>query len=102
MAKFQVTVDPDLEAIIPRYMELCMKDLANLEQSIESGDSENIRMLGHKLKGTGSSYGFHKLTELGAAIEIAGKTSDFGEAGKLTAEMRSYLENVEITYDRQG
>lgn len=98
MSKFKVTVDPDLEAIIPRYMEIRFAELAELEQAIKGGDNETTRMLGHKLKGTGASYGFAKLTKLGAAIEISAKENDLATARDLAVEVRSYIENVEIVY----
>jgi len=100
MDKFQIIIDPDLKTIIPRYIEILWEQLSLLDQAIESNDSETARMLGHKLKGTGSSYGFNRLTELGAAIETASKISDFNTTGVLATEIRSYLENVEIVYGK--
>jgi len=98
MDKFQVVVDPELEPILPRYMEIRWEELALLEQAVESGDGDAARLLGHKLKGSGTSYGFPKLTELGAAIEVAGREDDCATAGKLAGELRSYIENVEVVY----
>ncbi len=98
MEKFQIVIDPDLEPLMPRYFDIRWRELEEMEQSIKHHDANTTRMLGHKLKGTGTSYGFPKLTELGAAIEIAGKAGDLAEAESLAAEVRSYLENVEIVY----
>ena len=98
MNKFTVVIDPDLEEITPRYMEIRRDELAKLEQAVSSSDHEAVRILGHKLKGTGASYGFDKLTRLGMAIEISGQKKDFAAASSLAAEVRSYLENVEIVY----
>lgn len=98
MPRFQVQVDPDLEAIMDRYMSIRFRELAELEQAIADHDSDTIRMLGHRLKGTGASYGFPRLTELGAAIEIAGKENTPTAAAPLTAEVRDYLENVDVIY----
>lgn len=100
MNKFTVVVDPDLEEIIPRYMEIHFKELAKLEQAVCDGDGESVRIFGHKLKGTGASYGFAALTELGSSIELSGQERNFSTAGSLTAELRSYLENVEIVYGK--
>ena len=98
MSKFTVIVDPDLKPILPRYMEIRLDELGKLEQAVRSGDSEAVRLLGHKLKGTGASYGFHELTTLGASIEISGRENDIQTASKLTTDVRNYLENVEIVY----
>ncbi len=100
MSKFTVVVDPSLKEIIPRYMGICLKDLVRLEMAIDSGDDESVRLLGHKLKGTGTSYGFAKLTSLGADIELSGQSGDIATAKFLAAEVRSYLENVEVIYGK--
>ncbi len=98
MGKFQVLVDPDLEPIMGRYMELQFRDLNLMKNAIASGDGESVRMLGHKLKGSGASYGFNDLTEIGASMEIAGRTGDLKSAGDLAEQIHAYLENVEVIY----
>lgn len=99
MARFQVKVDPDLEEIMDRYISLRFRELTELEQAIANRDGDTTRMLGHKLKGTGASYGFNELTQLGAAIEISGRENDFIAAVKHAAQVRDYLENVDIIYE---
>lgn len=99
MAKFQVIVDAMLEPIMDRYLELRMEELEQTEAAIASGDADTVRMLGHRLKGTGTSYGFERLTELGADIESAAKEGRLNEAAGLTAEVRAYIENVEVVFE---
>ncbi len=98
MDKFHIVVDPDLEAIMPRYLKIRWEELSLLEQAVECGDADTARRLGHNLKGTGASYGFDKLTELGAGIELSGKNNDLSTAGRLAADVRHFLENVEVIY----
>lgn len=90
-----------LEPIMDRYMELRMEELAQMEEAIAAGDDETVRMLGHRLKGTGTSYGFERLTELGADLEDAGKVGDMHLAEKLAAEVRGYLENVDVVFEEK-
>jgi len=99
MAKFQVIVDAMLEPIMDRYLELRKEELEQTEAALASGDAEAVRMLGHRLKGTGTSYGFARLTELGAGIESAAKEGRLDEAAELTAEVRAYVENVEVVFE---
>ncbi|WP_319469214.1 Hpt domain-containing protein [uncultured Pseudodesulfovibrio sp.] len=98
MKKFQVIVDVDLKSIMPRYFEIQREELGKMESAIQTGDGTTLSKFGHRLKGTGTSYGFARLTELGAAVEIAGREARFDEARTLTAEIRAYLENVDIIY----
>lgn len=102
MGKFTIAVDAALAPIMPRYLEIRSEELGQLEQAIASGDAEATRLLGHRLKGTGTSYGFPKLTELGAAIEIAGREGEISQAAQLAALVRDYLENMEIAYEEQA
>lgn len=93
-----VTVDRDLEPIIPRYFELQRQGLESLRLAAETGDAEGARMVGHKMKGTGSSYGFPHLTELGAAIERAALVGDLAEAARLGRATAEFLDNVRVVY----
>lgn len=98
MNTFQVRVDADLEAIIPRYFEIQQEQVRILEQAIQGQDSSTIQSIGHKLKGTGSSYGFPELTELGAALEIAGKNNALSEAREIKQTVLNFLNHVEVIY----
>lgn len=101
MAKIKVHVDPDLEPIMGRYLELRREEQLRLEQALAEGDGEMIRFLGHKMKGTGTSYGFVRLTELGAAIERVGREGDFPRAAGLIAEAGEYMDSVEIIFGEE-
>jgi len=99
MARFPVTVDAMLEPIMDRYLELRMEELVAMENAIPARDAETVRMLGHRLKGTGTSYGFERLTELGASMEIAGKEENMPKARELAGEIRAYLENIDVIFE---
>ncbi|MBI9111751.1 Hpt domain-containing protein [Maridesulfovibrio ferrireducens] len=96
--KLIVKVDEDLEEIMPRYLEIRHKELGELEEAIKAENFDQIRILGHKLKGTGSSYGFEELTRLGGLIENKACDKIMTEIPECTAKVRSYLENIEIEY----
>ena len=98
MDRFQVVVDPALAPIMDRYMELRRVELGQLEAALESGDGKAVMGLGHKLKGTGSSYGLDRLTELGAAIEEAGSDRKLDVARGLIRAVRDFIEHVDIVY----
>jgi len=93
-----VIVDRELEPIIPRYFELQRQGLADLGGAVARGDAESARLVGHRMKGTGASYGFPNLTELGAAIERAALAGDLDEAGRLGAEAGEFLDTVRVVY----
>jgi len=98
MERFQVTVDAMLESIMDRYMELRIEELEQTEAAIKSGDGDTVRMLGHRLKGTGTSYGFPRLTELGVELEAAGLEGRLDDAAVLAVEVRAYIEHVDVVF----
>jgi len=102
MKPFTVTVDADLAAIMPRYFELQRADLAAVAQAAAAGRAEVIRLFGHRLKGTGASYGFPRLTELGAGIEEAALAADLDRAAELAAEVGRFLDAVRVEYASQA
>ena len=98
METITVEVDSDLEPIIPRYFELQRQGLDELAHAVAGGDAETVRLAGHKMKGTGSSYGFPRLTELGAAIERAAVAGDLVKASDLARSAGDYLDHVRVVY----
>jgi HPt (histidine-containing phosphotransfer) domain-containing protein len=98
MEEFTVTVDAELEVIMSRYFTLQWADLAGCERALARGDIKGPRLFGHKLKGTGASYGFPRLTELGAAVEQAALAGDLAGVSALTAEVRAFLAAVRVVY----
>jgi len=96
--RIKVVVDPELKPIMGRYMEIRRREQDQLEAALAGRDPEGVRLLGHKLKGTGASYGFDHLTEWGAAIELAGRDGDLDRAAEVAAEVRRFINNVDIVY----
>ena len=48
--------DNDLADLIPGFLENRHKDVA-IQEAIEQGNYETIRVLGHTMKGAGGGYG---------------------------------------------
>lgn len=91
-----VDVDPDLATIVPGYLENKRKEVSDLENALARSDYEFIQRYGHRLKGSGGGYGFPKLTELGAALEIQCTSKKFDELSEIVSELRAYLERVRL------
>ncbi len=93
-----IQVDEDLEAIMPRYLEIRHKELTELEAAVNQKDFETIRLLGHRLKGTGASYGLEELTKLGTMIEDTAMEKEMGEIPEHTSRIRYFLDHLDIKY----
>ncbi len=93
-----VHIDPDLEDIVPGFLENRRKDIVSLQTAIPRGDFETIRMLGHRLKGDGGGYGFDAISEIGAAIEHAAARRDAPALTQQAQALEDYLNRVEVVY----
>ncbi|WP_371362285.1 hypothetical protein SRRS_34740 [Sporomusa rhizae] len=94
-----VVVDSDLEDLIPGFLAKRQEDIAAVLTAIQTNDYETIRIIGHTLKGIGGGYGFDQLTELGAALELAGKRQEAAPARELVQAMKDYLAVIEIKFE---
>ncbi|HEX2567075.1 MAG TPA: Hpt domain-containing protein [Burkholderiales bacterium] len=94
-----VTVAKDLEDLIPTFMKNRTKELETLRAALSGGDMEQLRQLGHRMKGVGNSYGFEKVSTLGKQIEDGAKSSDRAGLEAAIAQYADYLARVKIVYE---
>jgi len=91
-----VYVDEDLEDLIPDYMANRHDDIKAIKQCLEVGDFDEIRRLGHSMKGSGGGYGFDEITNIGADLEKAALEHDEETIVKLLDYLTLYLSSVKI------
>jgi HPt (histidine-containing phosphotransfer) domain-containing protein len=94
-----VVVAKDLEDLIPTFMKNRNKELETLKTALGAGDMEQLRQLGHRMKGVGNSYGFEKVSLLGKEIEDGAKVNDQAALGQCIADYADYLARVKIVYE---
>lgn len=97
--KIMVRIDPELKDLIPEYLENRYKDIDCMTKALEQNDYSTVQILGHSMKGSGGGYGFEGITEIGLALEQAAKCQNSEGIRKLTSELRTYLECVEVIYE---
>ncbi len=97
--KITVYIDPDLEDLIPGFLENRQSDIEEINQALQQGNYESVQVLGHGMKGAGSGYGFDEISEIGAKLEDAAKNQDGSSIRILAEELKTYLEQVEIKYE---
>lgn len=99
MMKEIVVVDKDLQDLIPGFLKNRETDIEKLTKAIEEEDYETIRIIGHSMKGFGSGYGFHFVTEIGKVIEEAGLKKDLKKTNESLERLKLYFANIEIRYE---
>ena len=98
--KFVVAIDPDLEDIVPGFLENRRHDVIALQAAIHSDDFKTITILGHRMKGDGGGYGFEAISTIGAALEQAAARQDRPSIKRLTTELEEFLGTVKVVYRR--
>ncbi len=93
-----VYVDVDLEELIPDYLENRRHDVVQIHELLNSGDLDEIRRLGHSMKGSGGGYGFHEITEIGKDIEEAAMAGNILKIREVSQVLAEYLDNVKIIW----
>jgi len=95
----QVRVARDLEDLIPVFMKNRAKEVDALRAALAADNMEQLRQLGHRMKGVGNSYGFAHVSEIGKRVEDAAKAGDKAALQACIDEYAGYLAKVTITYE---
>ena len=94
-----VSVAKDLEDLIPVFLKNRAKELDALRAAVEAANFEQLRQLGHRMKGVGSSYGFALVSSLGKRIEDAALVPDVAMLKACVDEYADHLGRVRVVYE---
>jgi CheY-like chemotaxis protein/HPt (histidine-containing phosphotransfer) domain-containing protein len=73
-----VAVSEQIKALVPNYLATKETQIQEARGFLAARDFDPIRSFGHNLKGTGRSYGFPPMEEMGREIERAAAQADTG------------------------
>ncbi len=93
-----IHVDPELEELIPGYLENRRKNIVSIREALERDDYDIIESLGHSMRGSGGGYGFDDITDLGKSLEQAARDRDSHEISKNVTKLQDYLDRVGVLY----
>ncbi len=96
----QPTFDERLRSIVPGYLEGKRRDILTVLAALDNGDFEQIRAIGHKMRGSGTSYGFPEITAIGQRLELAAESRDAKNTRERVAELSAHLDGLELTLRR--
>jgi CheY-like chemotaxis protein len=98
-ARVVVRVDTRLRDVVPAYLARRRAEIPALMGAAALGKFDEAQTIGHRMKGSGSGYGFHRLTELGAAIERAALAKNGAQLEEESRRLADFLATVSIVYD---
>ena len=93
--KLIVTVDPQIAALVPRFLANRAADVGKIRAALARADFETIRTAAHGMKGAGGGYGFAEISRLGAAMEEGAQRRDAAAIRRLVASLEEYLGRIE-------
>jgi CheY-like chemotaxis protein len=88
-------LDAKLRALQPAYLESRRRDVETLRSALAAGDFEAMRLLGHRMAGTGGAYGFPQISAIGELLETAAQQRD-------SAAVRARITELEEVLARGG
>ena len=95
----KVVVAKDLEDLIPVFLKNRRKEVDTLKVALASADFEQLRQLGHRMKGVGNSYGFERVSDIGKQIEDGARSGDRAGLEASIAGYAEYLSRVQVAYE---
>jgi len=93
-----VEIDRELMPVVPEYLAYRQRDCAEIERLLVSGAMEDLQALGHRLKGSGGSFGFDEISAIGEALELAARVPDAAGIKAVIVRLERYLARVAVTY----
>ena len=90
----EVLVDPDMLELIPDYILRVSQDTEKIGRLLENEEWSSIRHLAHNLVGTGGSYGFQQISDLGERLLHAARDRVVGEVVVVEEALKRYLASV--------
>lgn len=96
--KIVVEIDPDLEELIPGYLQNRRNDIEDIRKALDSADFELIQQMGHTMKGSGGGYGFDFISAIGLTLEEGAKEKSVEKVQDSLRGLCDFLDRVEVVY----
>ena len=66
-----------------------------MKDALKESDFPTIESIAHKIKGSGESYGFEKIGQIGEGIEKSAQEGNYEKIERLLEEFELYLDNLQ-------
>ncbi len=82
---------PEFQALIKEYLEYLAQSLPDVKTNLKDGLYQDVYKFGHNIKGTGTSYGFQNLSDLGREICEAIKAESYDNLGTFLDQVETII-----------
>ena len=87
-------LEDEIAALIPDYLANRRADVRSLRIALAAEDFATVTTLGHRMKGSGASFGLPRVSKLGQRLEDAGQHENEGKARKATEELDRLIDSL--------
>jgi signal transduction histidine kinase/CheY-like chemotaxis protein/HPt (histidine-containing phosphotransfer) domain-containing protein len=86
-----VAISPDLSELLPAYFHNRREDTIALMRYVGEGNFHEIGRIGHKIQGSGGSYGFPDISAIGTRMEEAANRGDANAVKATITELENSI-----------
>jgi CheY-like chemotaxis protein/HPt (histidine-containing phosphotransfer) domain-containing protein len=90
-----VALDPRIARFVPIFLDRSRHNVALILDALERGDFEIVERLGHSMRGSGTSFGFPAITDIGAALEQSAGGADTEASRRWVSELSTCLDRID-------
>lgn len=84
---------------VPAYLTHCRESVSQMLTALDRGDEETVIILSHNLRGSGGAFGFQRITDFGAEIELAAENGDHVTVRSALAGLSQFLASARALGD---
>jgi CheY-like chemotaxis protein len=92
----RIDVPEGLEELVPAYLDARRDDVVRAGLLLRRGDLDGVRTLAHNMAGSGRSYGFEPVTDIGRSLEESARAGDIVGSEQHLGALRDYLARVDL------
>jgi signal transduction histidine kinase/HPt (histidine-containing phosphotransfer) domain-containing protein len=89
--------DEDARALMPSYLKACRADIEAAEAAQDAADFAHQKSVGHRIKGSGATFGLPDVAAAAAALQSAAEATDATAARKALARLSTAIDAAEWT-----
>lgn len=84
-------IDPIARQMLPGFLKNRQADIQTLQALQTDGNWQEIRRIGHNMKGAGGAFGVPQISDIGAVIEEAALTEDNASLTRKLSELSEFI-----------
>jgi hypothetical protein len=94
--KIVIHISPEVIDLVPGYISHRLSDIPLIREHLNNGRFEEIKVMGHKMKGGGGLYNMDQVTILGDKIEKAAIAKESAVIEEAVGLLEEYLNSIEV------